>query len=481
MRRGKRSGAPYLRQKGGKLNRTATRVRWSDGRARLAKLALATAAAFALAFGGFALAGQVPVQLGADGPQPETVTVNWGDTVAFTNADSEAHSILLPSLTVTSPDIPPGGTFTQVFDKKKGAFSYVQTGTKRRMGRVIVQIRGELVLKAAPEKVVFRQSAALTGISPYPNSPVVISQRPIGSQTEKELATTTAAEDGSFTASFRPQSGTRVRASAAAGQLRSPFVTVSVAPRVTIAARPTTVKAGRTVTVTGRLAPAGVVQKVHLDRYDAQRKEWDRLSTKPVTPPGAVAFRWTAERGRSLLRLADHAGGPPAGLRAHRQPLRCRQRPHRRLVVPRLAIVARPTTVKAGRAVTVTGHLTPADAAKRVQLERYDAQAQEVGSPEHEARLTFRRRRVPLESRKGEIASATPDHAGRSRAGLRAHYQSGCGRQRALGGSLNLRGGGKQDAVSPEISSSSSRISARTRPASASPRCSRPPGTCRSN
>ena len=67
------------------------------------------------------------------------MTVNWGDTVAFTNADSEAHSILLPSLTVTSPDIPPGGTFTQVFDKKKGAFSYVQTGTKRRTGRVIVQ------------------------------------------------------------------------------------------------------------------------------------------------------------------------------------------------------------------------------------------------------------------------------------------------------------------------------------------------------
>jgi plastocyanin len=373
MRTGQALRSSVSAQTGGKLNRTATRVRWSDGRARLAKVALATAAAFALAFGGFALAGQVPVQLGADGPQPETVTVNWSDTVAFTNADSEAHSILLPSLTVTSPDIPPGGTFTQVFDKKKGAFSYVQTGTKRRTGRVIVQIRGELVLKAAPEKVVFRQSAALTGISPYPNSPVVISQRPIGSQMEKELATTTAAEDGSFTASFRPQSGTRVRASAAAGQLRSPFVTVSVAPRVTIAARPTTVKAGRTVTVTGRLAPAGVVQKVHLDRYDAQRKEWARLSTKPVTQPGAVAFRWTAERGRSLLRLSITR----ADLRPGYVPTISRTAVVRGLtvaLVPRLAIVARPTTVRAGHTVTVTGHLTPADAAKRAHLERYDAQ-----------------------------------------------------------------------------------------------------------
>ena len=66
------------------------------------------------------MAGQVPVQLGADGPQPETVTVNWSDTVAFTNADTEAHAILFPSLTVTSPDIPPGGTFVHVFDQKKG-------------------------------------------------------------------------------------------------------------------------------------------------------------------------------------------------------------------------------------------------------------------------------------------------------------------------------------------------------------------------
>ena len=378
MRRSERSGSSVSRKRGGNLIRTATRVRWSHGRARLAKFALATAAAFALAFGGFALAGQVPVQLGADGPQPETVTVNWGDTVAFTNADSEAHSILLPAVTVTSPEIPPGGTFLHVFDQKKGAFSYVQTGTKRRTGRVIVQIRGELVLKAAPEKVVFGKSASLNGISPYPNSPVVVSHRPIGSQTETGLATTTAAEDGSFAASFRPQAGTRVRASAAAGQLRSPFVTVSVAPRVTIAARPTTLRAGRTVIVTGRLAPAGVVQRVRLDRYDAQRKEWDRVSTKPVTQSGAVAFRWSAEKGRSLLRLSINR----ADLKPGYVPATSRTAVVRGVTVTRvsrLTIAARPTTVRAGRTVTVTGHLTPADAAKRVQLERYDAQRRKWG------------------------------------------------------------------------------------------------------
>ena len=358
--------------KGGKLNRTARGVRWPDRPARLVKVALATAAAFALAFGGFALAGQVPVQLGPDGPQPETVTVNWSDTVAFTNADTEVHAILIPSITVTSPDIPPGGTFVHVFDQKKGTFAYVQTGSKRRTGRVVVKLQGQVVLKAVPDQVVFGQTAALSGTSPYPSSPVVISQRPIGGQTETQITTVTAANDGSFSASFRPQSGSRLQASVAVGQLRSPLITVKVAPRVTIAARPTTVKAGRTVTVTGRLAPADVVERVHLERYDAKRKEWNRLDTRPASPSGAVVFRWQAEKGSSLLRLRVTR----ADLKASYVPTVSRSAVVRGLtvtVIPRLTIAARPTTVRAGRAVTVTGRLAPADAANRVDLERYNA------------------------------------------------------------------------------------------------------------
>ena len=160
-----------------------------------------------------------------------------------------------------------------MFDKKKGAFTYTQTGTKPRHGRVVVKLQGEVSLKAEPAKAVFGQPVVLTGKSPYPNSPVVISERPIGSQSESQLVSVTAANDGSFTTSFRPKHGSRVRASAAAGQLRSRFVTVAVAPRLTIAARPTTQKVGRTVSVTGQLAPPGAAMRVHLDRYNAQRKD----------------------------------------------------------------------------------------------------------------------------------------------------------------------------------------------------------------
>lgn len=355
------------------MKRTARRICRSGQRHRPSKLILAVAGACALALAGFALAAQVAVQLGPEGPRPATVTVNWGDTVAFTNADAEAHAILIPAATTKSPDIPPGGTFLHVFDKKKGAFTYTQTGTKPRHGRVVVKLQGEVTLKAEPVKAVFGQSVVLTGKSPYPNSPVVISLRPIGGQSESQLAAVTAANDGSFKTSFRAKHGSRIRASAAAGQLRSHFVTVAVAPSLTIAVTPTTQKVGRSVRVTGRLAPADAARSVHLDRYNAQRKEWDRVSTKPFSRSGVVAFRWTTEKGRSLLRLRITR----AGLKAGYVPTTSRSVAVRGVTVavaPRLTIAARPTSQKVGRTVSVTGRLTPADAAKKVHLERYNAQ-----------------------------------------------------------------------------------------------------------
>jgi plastocyanin len=330
------------------------------------------AAACALALGGFALASEVTVQLHAEGPQPETVTVNWSDSVSFTNADSEAHTLVIPGLTVTSPAIPPGGTFTQVFDRKKGTFIYTQTGTKPRNGRVVVKLQGEVTLTAAPNMLKFGESTALTGKSPYPSSPVVISQRPIGSTAETVVATLTAAEDGSFSSSFSPQSGSRLRAAVAAGQLRSAFVTVKVIPRLTITANPRTRRAGRIVTVTGRVGPANAAQRVSLDRYSEQRKAWNSLSTKPVPSSGTVAFRWNVAEGKSLLRLRIARADVETGF----QPTVSGSVAVKGVAVivrPRLTIAASPKTQLTGHFVTVAGRVAPAGAARKANLERYDA------------------------------------------------------------------------------------------------------------
>ena len=50
----------------------------------------------ALGTAGYALGAGASISLTADGPQPETVTVNWGDTVVYSNADSVEHAIRIP-------------------------------------------------------------------------------------------------------------------------------------------------------------------------------------------------------------------------------------------------------------------------------------------------------------------------------------------------------------------------------------------------
>jgi hypothetical protein len=113
--------------------------------------------------------------------------------------------------------------------------------------------------------------------------------------------------------------------------------------------------------------------RVHLDRYNTQRKEWDRVSTKPFSRAGAVAFRWTTEPGRSLLRLRVTR----AGLKAGYVPTASRAVAVRGVnvaVAPSLSIAVRPAAQRVGRTVSVTGRLAPADAARRVHLDRYDAE-----------------------------------------------------------------------------------------------------------
>ena len=69
----------------------------------------------ALGTAGYALGAGASISLTADGPQPETVTVNWGDRGVL-ELDSVEHAIRIPRAEVTTPSIPPGGTFEQRYE-----------------------------------------------------------------------------------------------------------------------------------------------------------------------------------------------------------------------------------------------------------------------------------------------------------------------------------------------------------------------------
>ena len=63
-------------------------------RKRLVKLTLLGVAGLALGAAGFALAGTTTLSLTYAGPEPDTLTVPWGDTLRITNVDCVSHSIV---------------------------------------------------------------------------------------------------------------------------------------------------------------------------------------------------------------------------------------------------------------------------------------------------------------------------------------------------------------------------------------------------
>jgi plastocyanin len=273
------------------------RLRRTDLRRTVLALALVS-----LGGAGYAIAAVGSVTLTAAGPQPATVTVNWGDTVLFSNGDGEPHGVSIPRATVGSPPIAPGANWAHVFDDRSGSYIFRQTGTRNFAGTVVVQLTGQVTIARTPATVTYGNRVAFRGTA-LPGFPVKLEQLTFGETGSwTERTTVQAGADGAWSASFAPEIGARYRASAAADQLRSPLVSVGVRPRISllVARR---VRAGRTVGVRARIAPAAAAVVVDLERYDAARRRWLRVGRGRPTAAGAVTFRWRAERGRTLLRV----------------------------------------------------------------------------------------------------------------------------------------------------------------------------------
>src|SRR5581483_985368 len=93
------------------------------GRFKVAVAVAGACAAMGLAYAGFALANTIGVTLTGKGPQPGTVSVAVGDTLAFTNAENVAHIVSSKPLGFTTPLIQGGGTYTYIVTKP-GSWGY---------------------------------------------------------------------------------------------------------------------------------------------------------------------------------------------------------------------------------------------------------------------------------------------------------------------------------------------------------------------
>jgi hypothetical protein len=256
--------------------------------------------------GGYALAANAPVALTAQGPQPATVTVDWGDTVTFSNQDSVERGVNLVRAGITNVTIQPGASYEHRFDGRAGRYSYTQTGPRPLFsGVVMLTAAGKVTLKASKVLAPYGTTISLSGQSSYPGTPVVVQFRQTGASGDwATLLSPNAGADGSYSGKTRLTAGGRMRAVVAAGQVSSDTVDVAVVPKVRVSVNRRRVPKGARIVVTGRVAPASAVKTVDLEERLAGRSAWLRKATKSVSKSGVVKFVVKASEGRSRLRLS---------------------------------------------------------------------------------------------------------------------------------------------------------------------------------
>ncbi len=274
-------------------------------RTRLWRLGLGAVAVPSLALAGYALAAGATVSLTSTGPQPNQLTVGWGDTLTFVNRDSESHDLTVGSPPLASATLAPGASYTVVMTIRAGQKSFVESGGKRGYrGRILVTAAGTVSLKTSRPTVRYGESILLTGKSSLPGLPVSLEARSLARGSWTTIATLDADSSGVFSTALFPIAGELFRATAAGGQLRSPVVSLTVEPVLSIQVSGHVAKVGHVVAVRVKLAPAQAADSISLMAYSPQRGRWIAVASQRPGPAGGVVFHWAALPGRSLLRAA---------------------------------------------------------------------------------------------------------------------------------------------------------------------------------
>lgn len=276
---------------------------------------LAVCACGALFAAGFALADTATVSLTASGPDPATVTVDWGDTVVFTNVDTVERSVTSQRAPFASGPISPGSSFEHRFEGRAGRYSFVQSGSRPTTSGVVEVVpSGKVSLAVRPATALHGSKVTITGTSSYTGTPVVIEFRQAGASGDwKEALSLVASATGAYSGRIEATAGGRLRARVAGGQIASGLVSLHVQPRVTLRVEPRRVRAGARTVVTGTISPTSAASMADLEMFDADMRSWRREMSRRVSRNGTVRFSFRVAKGRTQLRIVLRRGALQPG------------------------------------------------------------------------------------------------------------------------------------------------------------------------
>jgi plastocyanin len=265
----------------------------------------------ALLGGGIAAADSITVSLTASGPQPLTVSVNWGDTVDFVNSDTTAHVLASTATEIGTTTVDPGQTVSATFAGTAGLKRYTMSGKPKNFifPAVTVTLTGTLALAARPSSLTYGRSTRLVGhLVLAPGEQVELLQRPLnrfgnGSGEWRPLGGPLPTDQsGSFALGVSPAAGVEYQAIAAAGQLLSAPVKVFVMPAVRVVA-PRRVRQGVAFAIGVGIRPASAASSVSLEAYVPALKRWHSLGRAHVAG-GRARLLVAVDAGVTKLRIS---------------------------------------------------------------------------------------------------------------------------------------------------------------------------------
>jgi plastocyanin len=268
------------------------------------------AALLALTVAAPAQAATVAVSITRAGFAPNPVNIVAGDTVVWTNADTQSHQLVRTRSPeqFASPVLRPGDTFAHTFGRA-GKFDYEDPLTRPRLrGTVnVAAAPAALTLAASPRAVTYGRATTLSGTlsTGAAGEKVSLFAQACGA-TFVRVAETETATGGTFTFTHKPSNNTVYRARWKS--TNSATVSVSVRPRLSlakIAPRRFRVRVFAAISFAGKITV--------FQRFDRLRGRWVRVrfvtlraigtAVEPTVISGATFRARLARRTRVRIVL----------------------------------------------------------------------------------------------------------------------------------------------------------------------------------
>jgi plastocyanin len=254
-----------------------------------------------------AVAANVNVAITRAGFVPKSVTIAQGDSITWTNADTQNHQVASQDVPFTSQVLQPTQTYAYTF-AKAGRFTVTDPLAKNeKMGVVVTAPAGGSISLAVNRTLVgYGGAVTLSGAlsSQRANEQVTIEARACGATSFTRVTTVTTTAAGAYSFTVKPLKNTtyQVRNRAAT----SAQVSVRVRPAITLGK-----VAPRRFTIRVRASDSFAGKAVAVQRFNAATRRWVlvryvalRANSTGVAPTVISSVTFTQKlRARTRVRV----------------------------------------------------------------------------------------------------------------------------------------------------------------------------------